>query len=94
MLKSIISLDDFTANVRAYQNSEYSLEDLYQRTVRRRNFLDNLAEIDDLKTGQVVLRFLNHWKCRLGYVCTPSLASVLRKGSGCHSLSSCLLDGR
>lgn len=76
-----INLDDFIENVRAYQSTEYALENLYQETIKRRDVWDRLGEIDDSKTRDVVLRFLNEWKCRLSYDCASNLAKTLRETS-------------
>jgi hypothetical protein len=77
----IINLSNFIQKVQAYQSSEYALEDLYQQTLKRRDIWDNLEEIDGSKTKDVVLKFLNQWKCRLEYSCASDLAKTLRECS-------------
>ncbi|WP_455365060.1 hypothetical protein [[Eubacterium] cellulosolvens] len=78
---NLIDLSDFIENVKRYQNSVYALDSLYQRIVKRRDIWDRLNEITDYSTETIVLNFLNQWKCRLSYVCAPSLAKTLRSCS-------------
>jgi len=77
----VINLDDIIEKVRVYQSSSYALERLYQQTVGRRDIWDRLGEIDDSKTKDVVLEFLNKWKCRLSYDCVSGLTKTLRESS-------------
>ena len=57
--------DDFITKVQAYQKSNYALNPQYEEALKRRDIWDRLEEIRDLKTKEVVLTFLNQWKCRL-----------------------------
>ena len=73
-----IDLTDFVRNVRDYQISPYAVENLYNDTLSRRDIWDNLAQIDEQKTEDVVLYFLNAWKCRVAYACSSDLSEALR----------------
>jgi hypothetical protein len=77
-----INLDEFIEKVQAYQSSSYALENLYCKTLRQRDVWDSLAEINEQKTSDIILKFLNAWKCRLSYKCAPNLAKRLRESSG------------
>lgn len=76
-----IDLSDFIKKVRDYQSSPYAQENLYSETLKQRDIWDKLAEINEQKTRDTVLYFLNAWKCRLSYVCAPDLADALRDSS-------------
>lgn len=92
-----VNLEDFVEKVRAYQSSEYALEDLYKRMLGRRDIWDRLGGIDETKTNDV-LKFLNQWKCRVKYDCTPILARTIRECSelvsrfGNHQLQEVKLE--
>jgi len=76
-----IDLDEFVQKVRDYQSSPYAVEMLYSDTLRRREVWDNLAQIDVKKTEDVVLYFLNAWKCRLSYTCSQKLTDALKEAA-------------
>jgi len=76
-----IDLTEFIEKVQAYQNTPYALEKLYIETLKRRDIWDNLVKITEQKTRDVVLKFLNAWKCRLSYKCVKDLAKALRESS-------------
>jgi len=75
-----ISLNDFIEKVRIYPHKS-SLEDCYQQALKRRDVWDRLGEIDTSKTEDIVLKFLNQWKCRVSLVCASTLAKALRESS-------------
>ena len=78
---STFNLKEFIEKVQAYQTPGYALDNLYQQTVKRRDVWDNLEEIDEIKTESFILKFLNRWKCRVGYVCTSNLTITIRESS-------------
>lgn len=73
-----IDLNDFIQNVQQYQGSPYAMDTLYSDTLKRRDVWDGLAQINEQKTKDIVLYFLNAWKCRISYVCAPNLAKGLQ----------------
>lgn len=73
-----VNLDEFIEKVKVYQRSSYALEDPYSKTLKRRDIWDRLSEIDEQKTRDVILKFLNAWKCRLSYKCSSNLTKALR----------------
>ena len=50
---SDINLDEFIEKVQAYQSSSYALENLYSKTVNRRDIWENLANITEQTTRDV-----------------------------------------
>lgn len=92
-MKSTISLDDFIRTVQAYQKSDYGLNAQYEEAVKRRDIWDRLDEIRDLQTEEVVLKFLNQWKCRISYSCAPALTEALRESAELlHQFDKCRLE--
>lgn len=80
-----VNINEFIVKVQAYQNSSYALENLYSKTLNRRDVWENLARITEQITRDVILKFLNAWKCRLSYECAPKLAKRLGDSSGFFS---------
>ena len=76
----VTDLDDFIEKVRIYPHKS-RLEDCYQQALKRRDVWDRLEEIDTSKTEDVVLKFLNQWKCRIDRACASGLAETLRESS-------------
>lgn len=76
-----INLDEFVEKVKGYQTSSYALENKYLTTLARRDIWENLSEISEQVTKDVILKFLNAWKCRISYKFAPSLAKRLRECS-------------
>lgn len=62
---------------------------LYLETIKKRNVWENLDKISLDDTKDVVLDFLNKWKCRIGYECVPKLQEALIKT---HNLFELLKD--
>ena len=85
-----INLNEFIDKVQAYQSSSYALENLYSETLKRDDVWKNLAKINEQQTSDVILKFLNAWKCRLSYKCAPNLAKTLRDSSGLLTKLNCL----
>ena len=52
---------------------------LYLETIKKRNVWDNLDRINVDDIINVVLNFLNKWKCRLSYRCAPELQKALQE---------------
>ena len=76
-----IDLNEFIQNVQDYQSSPCAIETLYGDVLKRRDVWDKLDQIDTQKTEEVVLSFLNAWKCRLSYVCSRDLTKALKDSS-------------
>jgi len=92
-LKQTISLDDFITKVQTYQKSDYALNPQYEEAVKRRDIWERLAEIQDLETKEVVLKFLNQWKCRISSLCVPDLTKALRESAeSLHQFDKCRLE--
>lgn len=92
-MKLTISLDDFITKVQAYQKFPYALNDQYEEAVKRRDIWERLAEIQNFETKEVVLKFLNQWKCRIGYRCVPYLTKALRESAeSLHQFDKCRLE--
>lgn len=92
-MKPTISLDDFITKVQAYQKSDYALNPQYEEAVKRRDIWERLAEIRDCETKEVVLKFLNQWKCRISSLCVPDLTKALRESAeSLHQFDKCRLE--
>lgn len=76
-----IDLHDFIEKVQDYQGSPYAQENIYSETLKQRDIWDKMAEINEQKAKDVVLYFLNAWKCRLSYTCVPDLTKALKDSS-------------
>lgn len=76
-----INLNEFIEKVKDYQTSIYGLENNYLKTLAQRDVWENLREISEQTTKDVILKFLNAWKCRISYKFTPSLTRILRESS-------------
>jgi hypothetical protein len=77
----VIDLLDFIKKVQDYQKSPYGQEKLYGETLGQRNVWGKLAQINEQQTRDVVLRFVNAWKCRVSYTCAPDLSKALKDSS-------------
>jgi hypothetical protein len=44
-----IDLNDFVQKVRAYQKTEYALENVYQQTLKQRDIWDRLEDANESK---------------------------------------------
>lgn len=85
-----ISYSQLRDAIRRY-NSEPSFQvpngdPLYLETIKKRNVWDTLAKISLDDVVNVVLGFLNKWKCRLSYDCASELRTALQKTSNLFQL--------
>jgi hypothetical protein len=54
-------------------------EKAYDECIKHREFWDNLQNTRLVDVEEIVLPFLNKWKCRLLYACASELTSTLQK---------------
>ena len=80
-----ISYSQLRDAIRRY-NSEPSFQEpngdpLYLETIKKRDVWDAFDEISLDNVINVVLGFLNKWKCRISYACASELRTALQKTS-------------
>jgi hypothetical protein len=51
----------------------------YDKCIAQREIWDNLSNMSEESVRNIVIPFLNKWKCRLPYECASELAKVMQK---------------
>jgi len=61
----------------------------YFRTIERRDIWDDLKNLNENNVRNIILKFLNNWKCRISYSRTHEILEVLKR---IDNLFTCLKD--
>ena len=76
----IIDLQEFfKLACEEYPKGADEWEEEYERCLSHREFWDDITKISDTDVRDIVMKFLNKWKCILPYEKAPELAEKLRE---------------
>lgn len=88
-----MNFEEFDSGIREYGNYEYAVDYAYNSAYKRRDVWDNLENLSENDTINVILDFLNKWKCRISYGCSSSLCGGLRNlSNSIEKLRNCKIE--